>query len=251
MRASRPRRLVPIIGGVATALSLIVGVIAIVPILTQNASDVGKLDVSAEPYRPGDILLYSIPVDLVPQLPVEEGDVCGPDRLSWLEANAEPVDGYYFVTITNRATSGNVISFSDIIGVGESSVPDGGAIVIECDQQSANRIAPALLNASSGQAAYYDRSRMDDAGTTPETPLIYNLAPGETGQFVLLVVSANAFNGEVQYEVTSGAEHTTGLFDLGGTVDLPGTSPFSPAIVLAGDPLWACSTSAPIPECRE
>jgi hypothetical protein len=247
---SRARRLAPIIGGIATALSLVVGFIAIIPILTQNSSGVDKLDIEVEPYRPDDILLYSIPVSLVPELPVEEGDVCGPGRLTWLAANATPVDGYYFVTITNRATSGNVIGFSDIVGVGESTESSGGAIVLECDQRSANQIAPALVDVSSGQAAYYDRSRLEADSNVPETPLIYNLAPGETGQFVLLVVSTAGFSGDVQYTVTSGSDRRTGTLDLGDVVELPGTSPFPPAIVLAGDPFWSCAISMPALECR-
>ena len=255
MKADKPsdrsRRLIaPIIGGVATALSLIVGVIAIVPILTQNSSGVDKLDVRAEPYRPGDILLFAVPMDAVSELPPGTGGVCTPDQLSWLDARATPVPGYFFVTITNRATSGNVIGFSNVVGIGESSAPARGSVVIECDQNSANRIAPALVNASSGQAAYYDRSRMDDAGVNPETPMIYNLAPGETGQFVLLVVSSEAFTGDIAYTVTSGSDRTTGTFDLGGTVELPGTRPVAPTIVLAGDPFWECVTTAPIEECR-
>jgi hypothetical protein len=247
----RPRRrIAPIVGAVATGLSLIIGVIAIVPILTQNTSGVDKLAVTVEPYRPGDILLYAIPMDAIDELPPGEGDACSADRLAWLDANAAPVDGYYFVTITNKATSGNVIGFSNIVGVGESTAPAAGAVVIECDQNSANRIAPALVDASSGLPAYYDRSRMDDAGENPETPMIYNLAPGETGQFVLLVVSSEAFSGAIGYTVTSGSDRTMKTFDLGETVELPGTRPVRPTVVLAGDPFWACVTSQPIEECR-
>jgi hypothetical protein len=246
----RWRVIASIVGAIATVASLVIGFIAILPILNQNASGVDKLDVAAEPYRPDDILVFSLSRDQIAALPPGDGsDACTPDQVAWLEANATEVPAYYFVTITNRATSGNVIGFSDIVGAGDTSTPGSASVLIECDQEAPNRIAPALVNASSGRPAYYDRSRMDDAGESPETPMIYNLQPGESGQFVLLVVSGDRFEGTIQYTVTSGADRATRDFELGAPVDLPGTRPAPARVFLAGDPFWGCALTADLEEC--
>ncbi len=245
------RLIASIVGGIATLLSLVLGVIAILPILTQNASGVDKLAVDVRPYRSDDVLLFMLPAASVGDFPVEEAasDSCSPRQLEWLDRNATALPGYWFVTITNKATSGNVIGFRDIAGDAKDAGAAAEGLVVECDQGTANRLAAIVVDTGSGRSAYYDRSRMADAGESPETPLVYNLQPGESGQFVLLILSRQSYNGEVRYTVTSGTDSQSFALPLGSEVDFPGTGAWPTRAILPSDPAWECLRDDPTPRC--
>ena len=90
---------------------------------------------------------------------------------------------------------------------------------------------------------------MADAGESPETPLVYNLQPGESGQFVLLVLSQQSYSGEVGYTVVSGTESQSFALPLGLEFDFPGTGTWPTRAILPSDAAWECLRDEGSPRC--
>ncbi len=252
-RAKHTGRIVAsIIGAIATALSLIIGFIAIIPILTQSSSALDKLEVQVEAYRARELTTYLVPLSTqLSSFPLGDSESCTDQQRAWLDSNGTAFQSYFLVTISNRATSGGVLGFSNIVSKGSTSTPSEPAIIVECDTtaESQPRIAPARLKASGDLPAYYDRSRLGVANSTPDTPLIYNLQPGESGQFILQLISLDNFEGAVVYTATAGTDSATIQLNLGSSTVIPGTSPIAPRIIRPDDPFWTCILQTNAADC--
>jgi hypothetical protein len=217
-----------VIAGVISVASLIVAIISIVPIFTKDQSRVDSLVVTATKFRPTEVMSFAVEPANLAAFPAGIDDVCSPEQLAWLGEHGEPVQASYTVEIRNVASEGAMLSVSDIRGNGEAGAASD-AVLVECNTTGfAGNGKAARLSLDSSVVAYFDNSIPGtDTEGFPDSPVVYNLAPGEVGQFTVRLESRSRFTGSISMTVTSGRERVAVpvTFDDGTTsVDYPGTN---------------------------
>lgn len=189
----------------ATVASLIVGVISIIPILSRDASGVGTFEATARVIA-GDF--FVLPADLLADFPIGSADGCDAAQRNWLESRANPVPRTVLIEVRNVAAEGPMLSVGEVRGEGELTKPATASVIVECspwDQAGSGK--SALLDLSGESVAAFDNSLAgENAGGLPDSPVAYNLAPGETAQFSLTLFSSLDFSGELVATVSSGRE---------------------------------------------
>ncbi|MFN4001410.1 hypothetical protein [Microcella sp.] len=213
------------LAALATIASLVVGVISIIPILTNDSSGVGTLESTGRVVSQG---VYAVePGDLV-DFPSGVDVGCDPSQRAWLEEMGESVPRTILVEVRNVASEGAIVAVTEVRAEGRFSEPEQAVVLVECspwDQAGSGK--PALLELSDGTIATFDNSidgRLQ--GGLPDSPIAYNLAPGETAQFLLTVFGAQDFSGEIVSTVTSGRERVSQPIEIDGLDELriPGSS---------------------------
>lgn len=191
--------------GAGTLVGLAVGIISVLPIIFDNSSSLDTLSLSASPYRTDEVKHYLLPLDApIEQLPSSDAG-CSKEQSAWLDEHGRAFQRDYLVEVRNTADSGPFIALQNFHGSGELRSSSEG-LVIECDMSSSTAVAePAHLQLDTTVGAYFDKSRFGNAGQgAPNTPLAYNLEPGETGQIVLSLSSLQDFEGTLQVTAAVG-----------------------------------------------
>ena len=227
-KAPEPRRTWKRIAGIAaaavSAISFITGVVAVIPILTRDATRFDSLVLTAEPFRP-TVLDYAVPLDApFDSFPLSDTTFCDPVQQAWLDEFGEVYTSRYMVTFQNNATEGSMLAMDDLRGEGDRMPPESTAIRVECDTTG---LAPSNLRAarldlsSSGDIAYFDDSALRDS-PVPDSPVVLNLAPGEGAQLLLQLSSSARFDGAVHITVRSGSDERDVVLPLPSEVLVPG-----------------------------
>lgn len=222
------KRTGPLLTGLGSLIGLAVGIISILPIIFNNSSSLNTLSLSASPYRSDEVRHYVLPLNApIEQFPPSEVS-CSEEQSVWLDAHGERFQRDYLIEVRNTAENGSFIALQNFHGVGRLSSGSEG-VVVECDMTSATAVAePAHLQMDTTTGAYFDKSDFGDAGQgAPNTPLAYNLEPGETGQIVLSLSSLKDFEGSLQVSAAVGKEiKNVSLTSSGAplTIAFPGSS---------------------------
>jgi hypothetical protein len=148
--------------------------------------------------------------------------VCDAEQSAWLEANGTVLVERYLVSVSNTADDGAMLSLKDFRGDGEASEPDPMHVAVTCDQAGAgpSNLRAALIDPSNGTIGVYVLSDPEQ----PVSPLVFNLAPGENGQFALNIRSSADFTGSIVFAESLGDESRLVPLPLDGALDVPGTA---------------------------
>lgn len=215
------------IAAVVSAATLIVGIISIVPILTRDASRLDSLVVEARPTQIGEVISFGVPVDVsFDTFPDGDGDVCSAEQRAWLESAGQEIQLTYLVDARNVASEGALLSFRDVRASGEFTEPTAQAVLVECNVTGfAGNGKSALLPVDGHSVAYFDNSLVGTSSEgMPDTPIIYNLAPGESGQFTIRLMPTMDFHGTLVMSVASGKEQADVTMEISEnpTISVPG-----------------------------
>lgn len=197
-----------VIGGIIGVASLVTGVIAVIPILTRDATNFDSLRMEATAL--GGDLEFAVPVGAdFASFPEGPAGVCDAGQQAWLEANGERIVTSYLVDVRNVASEGPMLALTRVRGVGEpGSTP--ASVRVLCSPAGPSSVslqAARLLVSDPAQVAYFDKSAFGHtAESIPDSPVAWNLAPGETGQFALTLYPTQPFTGQLVMTVRSGAE---------------------------------------------
>lgn len=223
------RRLSPlgkVLSGAIAAISFVTGVIAIVPILTRDATNFDSLQLGAS--LVGGDLVYAVPTTTdFASFPVGSPGVCDAEQQAWLAANGDPITTSYLIDLRNVAAEGAMLSVNRFRGVGEASADDP-LIKVVCDPTGAspdNLQAARLLVSDPFQVAYFDKSAFGQTQEgVPDSPVAWNLAPGEVGQIVMTLFPTLSFTGQLEATVTSGTEERDFpiVIEESETISVPG-----------------------------
>lgn len=224
-RAGFFRRLSPlgrVIGGLVAAVSFVTGIIAVVPILTRDATNFDSLRLESSPLA-GD-LEYAVPAAAdFSGFPQGAAGVCDPAQQAWLEANGQPITTAYLVDVRNVASEGPMLALTRLRGIGESG-SEPALVKVVCSPTGASAVglqAARLLVSDAAQIAYFDKSAFGQtAEGIPDSPVAWNLAPGETGQFALSLFPTQSFAGRLDFTVISGTDQRD--FVVVEEISLPG-----------------------------
>jgi len=197
-----------VISALVAGISLVTGIIAIVPILTKDATNFSSLRAAAEPL--GGELEFGLPSSApFNTYPTGTADACTPAQQKWLEANGEPITTRFLVDLRNVASEGAMLALKSFRGDGKSG-SDAPLIKVTCDPTggSATSVQAArLLVSDPTQVAYFDKSAFNQTKEgIPDSPVVWNLAPGETGQLVLALFPTASFTGGLDVTAVRGTE---------------------------------------------
>lgn len=230
-----------IIAATLSVVGAVTGVISVIPILTRDATNFSHLELVATPIV-GEASEWAIPAEALDlDFPVTD-TACGPEQLTWLEANAEPMQRSFMLTLRNVASEGAMLALTEFRSTAEGN-EDRGPVKIRfvCDPSGA---MPELL--------YYGKLLADDpshdavhvklqAGaapnSSPEMPVAFNLAPGESGKIPLDLFSRNPVRGSIQATVLSRDEQRA--------VEVEGSEFEMPALLFAGEMFLFSSADGP------
>jgi hypothetical protein len=193
--------------GAVAAIGLVTGVIGVWPILFGNGTSFDTFSSSAKPY-PSSVVSYAVnraaPFET---FPAGTGSRCDEAQQSWLAAHGTVVVEEYLVDLTNTANSGALLTLQEVIGSGDVTPSDDSVVRVLCNTTGApeSSLAAAHLDPSSGVPAAF-ASSAQGSGSRPDTPVVYTLEPGETGQIVIRLQSSAAFTGDVVATLVHGGE---------------------------------------------
>lgn len=217
-----------IFGVAVGVVGAITGVISIVPILVRDATDPESLTVSVEPADSEFAPAFAVPLlaDWSSFPGATQG--CSPEQLAWLEAIGTPLHERYLVTVGNSAQEGATMSLAKFRGEGETGDP-ATAVVVVCDRTGAGSGAmrAARLDPATGAGAVYAQADP----SLPTNPLVFNLAPGESGEFALLVQSSAGFTGDLVFTASVGEQTWQEVLPVEGGLDVPGVAEQRLAVV--------------------
>lgn len=215
------------LGGIGTLAGLAVGVISVLPIIFDNSSSLDTLSMTMSPYRPEEVRHYLLPLNSpIEDLPPSDAS-CSAEQAAWLDDHGVRFQRDYLIEVRNTADSGPFIALQNFHGAGQLG-PGSDGIVVECDMSAATAIAePAHLQLDTTMGAYFDKLSFGEAGQgAPNTPLAYNLEPGETGQIVLSISSLRNFTGKLEASAAVGEEIRNVPLESSdsSTITFPGSS---------------------------
>lgn len=196
------------ISGLVATISFITGIIAVVPIFTRDATNFDSLRIEASALA-GE-LEFAVPTDApFDAFPEGPAGACSAEQQAWLQANGRPIVTRYLVDLRNVASEGPMLALKQFRGTGESG-QGAGLIKVVCDPTGAGagQLQYArLLVSDPTQIAYFDKSAYGQtAEGIPDSPVAWNLAPGETGQIVLALFPTAPFTGSLELTAVSGTE---------------------------------------------
>lgn len=210
-----------VFGAVVGVVGAVTGVIGVVPFLFPDATRPESLTVRVTAVTDEFSPVYAVPLTTDwASFPISSGR-CSSAQRSWLQREGTLLAGRYLVSVGNTAGDGATMSLSAFRGKGETGGP-AGAIAVVCDQSGAGagNMRAAVLDPSTGQGAVY----VQRDPSLPTNPLVFNLAPGESGQFALVVQSSAAFAGTLVFTGSIGEHVWQQELPVPGGVSVPGVA---------------------------
>lgn len=193
------------------AVTVFTSVISIWPILFKDESSVQSLKVAMKPFRSDSVSHFALPVGAPIETLPSGGQLCSEEQERWLQQHGVRFQRDYLVELRNSAGGGGSLAVSNFHGVAQSLSPVRAAYIVECDKVGDQGAVaePARLLLDSGEGAFIDKTLFGPAGTgQPNTPLGYNLRPGETGQIVLTLSAVSDFTGHVVVSLAAGSDES-------------------------------------------
>jgi hypothetical protein len=217
------------------AVTVITSVVSIWPIVFKDESSAQSLKVTMKPFRSEAVSHFALPVGAPIGTFPPGGLLCSAEQEQWLEQHGVRFQRDYLVDLRNSAGGGGSLAVSNFRGAAASSMPVGAAYTVECDKLGDTGVVaePARLLVDSREGAFFDKSLLGPAGSgQPNTPLGYNLRPGETGQAVLTLSALSDFSGDVIVTVAAGDDSSDVTIVTGEKESLQVPGVLSPRTIL-------------------
>ncbi len=237
-RAPWWRRTWALVSAAIGVIGAVTGVIGVWPLLVRDATSLDSLTVAVESAESELAPVFAVPLEAEWSSFPESAERCDAGQLDWLEANGERLARRHLVSVANVASEGAMLSLKGFRGDGEVTAP-ASHVAVTCDLTGAGEsgIRTAVVDAASGGIAVY----VQPDPSLPDNPLVFNLAPGENGQFALLVQSSADFAGRIVFTESLGGQEREVELPLEGKVVLPGLVP--ERLTVSGGRLSCVSTS--------
>ena len=210
-----PRRGIrwPKTGVILTTIVTIIGTVAslivVFDILARDRTNFSHLMMSAQ-FTDDAITDWAIPGDALDTFPAD-GQACGPAQLAWLERHGTQMHRRLMLSVRNNPSEGAMLALTDFRTTAPRAAERGPiSIRLVCDPQGApaGRLVYVRLDADDATLIARHVRVVEDTTTvaTPEMPLAYNLAPGESGLIPIELFSRNPAEGSIAVTVLSGSE---------------------------------------------
>lgn len=211
-----------IFGAVVGIVGAITGVIGILPLLFRDVTTPESLTVAVESADAELAPVFAVPIDTDwSSFPAAVGS-CTQEQLAWLDGAGRRLAERYLVSVGNAASEGAMLSLKDFRGEGQGASTPAQAVAVICDQTGSggSALRAARVDPASGRTAVYAQADP----SLPDNPLVFNLAPGESGDFALLVQSSADFDGELVFTASLGSKTWTVTLPVNGGVSASGVA---------------------------
>ena len=219
------------IAAILSVVGAVTGVISVIPILTRDATNFSHLEIAATPVE-SEVSEWALPAEALDIEFPATGTACGPEQLSWLQTHAEPMQRGFMLTLRNAASEGAMLALTEFRSTATGD-EDRGPVKIRfvCDPSG---VMPELLyygkllaDNPSHDAVHVKLQAGAAPNSSPEMPVAFNLAPGESGKIPLDLFARNPVHGSIQATVLSRDEQLT--------VEIDGSEFEMPALLFAGE----------------
>jgi hypothetical protein len=217
------RRTWALVSAAIGIIGAITGVVGVWPLLFRDATSLESLTISIASAESELAPVFAVPITVDwSTFPTSEA-TCDESQRSWLAANGTPLAQRFLVSVANVAAEGAMLSLKDFRGRGEVESVPVAHVAVTCDLSGAgeSNIRSALLDPATGRTAVYVQPNPD----LPDNPLVFNLAPGENGQFALLVRSSADFSGDLVFTEALGGQTREIVLPIDGIDGFIGTAP--------------------------
>lgn len=218
-----------IVSAIVGILGTVTGVIGVWPLIFRDATTLDSLTIEVESAESPFSSMFAVPATAPWESFPTSSSFCDPAQRSWLETHGVLLERRFLVSVANTAQEGAMLSLKDFRGSGDVASTPPTHIAVVCDETGGGEsgIRSALVDPASGRTAVY----VQPDPTLPDNPLVFNLAPGENGQFALLVESSADFSGGIVFTEALGGATREVLLPLGGDLEQPGVAPIRFAVV--------------------
>lgn len=232
-----------IISAVIGLVGAVTGVVSILPILQRDASSLDSLTVTVEPIV-SSAVSFAVPVSAPWAEFPGSMDRCSDEQLAWLQVHGRPMQERYLIEVTNTAKEGATLSLKDFRGVGAASESAQRSVSVVCDSSGVpSQLRAASLDPATGAPAEYEQNNPN----IPDNPLVYNLAPGETGQIAFSLRSALDFGGQIIATVALGGEERDAVLPFDKNLTVVGVASDPARFTIAGGALTCIADAACVP----
>lgn len=233
-----------VIGTVLAVVGAITGTITAVEIFTRDSTNFSHLQMTLEPLT-DETSEWAVSAAQLEAGELPAGARCSAEQLTWLEANAKPLERHFVLSLRNTASSGSMLAVNDIRSTAPEPAERGELFMrVVCDPAgfpARDLFYGKVLADRPDLVATNVNVKGDGAAQrNPEVPVSFNLAPGESGKIPLDLFGKYPADGSLEVTVYSGDEQQ---------VEAVPNSDFSvPALLFGGD--WFLVTTAEGVECR-
>jgi len=210
------------VSALVAVVGAITGIVSILPLIFRDATTLDSLTISAESIESDLSPTFAVPLTADWSSFPASSSVCDATQLSWLESNGMRLEERFLISVANAAKEGAMMSLKNFTGIGEVVAGPPTNVAVTCDQTGGgtSNLRAAQLDPATGRTAVYVQSDP----SLPDNPLVFNLAPGENGQFAITLESSADFSGTIVFIEALGTETREVTLPI-GEVALPGTAP--------------------------
>ncbi|MFZ1382981.1 MAG: hypothetical protein WAS54_09395 [Scrofimicrobium sp.] len=228
-----------IASSILALVAAVTGIISIIPILTADPSNAKHLEMSAAPIETA-VTEWAIPPETILDeeqftalAEVFEGaGVCDSNGVSWLKQNGTQIQRHFSLSVRNAAKEGPMLALTDFRSTASGDAVRGPInTMFRCDPSGvvpqSVTYAKLLADDPSAVATVVRLEAGAAPGSSPDVPLVFNLAPGETGTIPIDLYSRNPVSGSMQTTVVTSDENLD--------VEVEGSMFEMPALMFAGE----------------
>jgi hypothetical protein len=137
----------------------------------------------------------------------------------------------------NRASEGSMLALTDFRAV-VSAAPGSSLVRVVCESVVPDVQSARLFVDQPGATAFFGGDAFGD-GNRPDSPVAWNLAPGENGTIIIDLLATSGSAGTLQVTATSGRDAKT-IEITGSEFQLPGLVAAGTRYLLATGDGFAC-----------
>lgn len=177
----------------------------------RRPTGAGTGEIRATPYPAGQTE-WAVPVSVDFARFPKSTSGCREDQRLWLASAGTRVSTRFLLDMRNTATEGGMLVFRDIGVVGERTGDADPRVLVVCDPEprAKSSLRWARLDATTERGVAVLSADVFGATSEglPDTPVVWNLAPGETGQLVVRISSRVPVRGTIAATLGAGRSAT-------------------------------------------
>lgn len=215
------------------AISVVTGIIGVVPVLTKDPSNFSHLKIEAT-IGDSEVREWTLPAEALDgsyPVPEKGAPVCGDLQVNWLLEHGEPLERRIHLNMRNSASEGPALALVDFRTTSEKPENRGQPqIRVTCtaSEQLPETIYYARLDADTDVSTARDVVlKRGDGSQQEQLSVAVNLRPGETQQTLFELFARYPADGAIEATVLSGQEERV--------IEIEGSDFVVPPLLFSGE----------------
>lgn len=214
---------VKVLSGTVAVVGAVTGVLSVIQPFGRDLSGLGTLSLTAVAVA-GEKTEFALPISELNDFPASE-TACSTEQLDWLNTHAKPLQQRFRVEMRNNASEGAMLALVDF-RADQTQIEDAPAtrVLVSCAPAAlptAVRAATIQVDVADATAQFHTLRNTQQAQASPEVPVSWNLAPGESGTLDIEVTAEHSTVGHLVATVLS-SRKSSKVTIKGADFTLPG-----------------------------